>query len=174
MQELVQQQFKTLMQVCLGSANLLDNLETIMQEAAERFLNTRLGAIDIAEMYLAHRPQEGEAEADLALAFQEAAPALAGQRPPTAKEICFLALPTNEAGQQLRDRVVTALNCPELGIVDNGEDIAFYREIPQLFVSDLEQLGPLALAAYRQMTGIEHFTPHTRIDIQRWRAATTG
>jgi hypothetical protein len=174
MQELVQQQFKSLMQVCLGSANLLDNLEALMQETAERFLNTRLGAIDIAEMYLAHRPQEGEAEADLALAFQEAAPALAGQRPATDKEICFLALPNNEAGQELRDRAVPALNCPELGFVENNEDIAFYREIPHLFISDLEQLGPLALAAYRQMTGIEHFTPHTRIDIQRWRAATAG
>ena len=67
-----------------------------------------------------------------------------------------------------------AINCAELGIIENSEDITVYREVPHLFLSDLEQLGPLALAAYRQMAGVEHFTPHTRIDIHRWRAATAG
>jgi eukaryotic-like serine/threonine-protein kinase len=174
MQDLIEQQFKTLAQVCLGSANMLENLHVLMQQTAERFANDRLGGLDIADMYLTHHADEGQVEADLALAFQEAAPALAGQRPSTEGEICFLALPANEAGQRLRTRALPAIACSELGVIEGSEDIACYREVPQLFLSDLEQLGPLALAAYRQMVAVEHFTPHTRTDIHRWRAATAG
>jgi hypothetical protein len=174
MQELIQHQFRTLAQVCLGSANMLENLHRLMQEAAEAFADERLGSLDIADMYLTHHAHEGQAEADMALAFQEAAPPLASHRPSTEREICFLAVPANEAGQKLRTRALPAIACSELGIIEGSDDITFYREVPQLFLADLEQMGALALAAYRQMVGVEHFTPHSRTDIHRWRAVTAG
>src|SRR5207245_345771 len=92
MQELVQHQFQTLAQVCLGSANLLDNLESAMQTEVERFLNDRLGNLNIAEMYLTHQGENDQAQADLAQAFTQAAPGLAGQRLSSDKEIRFPAV----------------------------------------------------------------------------------
>ena len=32
-------------------------------------------------------------------------------------------------------------------------------------LADLEQLGPQGRDAYRQMNSAEHFTPHSRIDV---------
>ena len=45
------------------------------------------------------------------------------------------------------------------------DDILFYRELSNLPLSELEQLGPAAQDAYRQMRAAEDFTPHTRIDV---------
>jgi hypothetical protein len=50
-------------------------------------------------------------------------------------------------------------------------DIVFYREVPYLMLSDLDQVGPLGYEAYRQIVSLKNFTPHSRIDINEWRAA---
>jgi serine/threonine protein kinase len=59
-------------------------------------------------------------------------------------------------------------------IVTDGHDpvttdeILFYREEACLTLADLKLLGPVGREAYRQMNNVEHFTPHTRIDITEW------
>jgi hypothetical protein len=45
------------------------------------------------------------------------------------------------------------------------DDILFYREISNLPLAELEQLGSVGQDAYRQMIAAEDFTPHTRIDV---------
>lgn len=52
-----------------------------------------------------------------------------------------------------------------------ADDIIFYREVSCLRLADLEQLGPLGYEAYRQIIMLKNFTPHSRIDINEWRAA---
>ena len=45
------------------------------------------------------------------------------------------------------------------------DDVLFYREVSNLPLAELEQLGPAGLDAYRQMSAAEDFTPHTRTDV---------
>jgi hypothetical protein len=40
-----------------------------------------------------------------------------------------------------------------------------YRETSNLRLLDLEHLGPAARDAYLQMNRTDHFTPHSRIDV---------
>src|SRR5262249_14837315 len=68
-QQLVQQQFQGLTHVCLASANLLDGLQIAMQHEAEQFLEQQITGVGIADMYLAQQADDGQAEQDLADAF---------------------------------------------------------------------------------------------------------
>jgi hypothetical protein len=40
--------------------------------------------------------------------------------------------------------------------------------VPHLSFADLQLLGPPGQEAYHQMKSVEHFTPHTRMDIAEW------
>ena len=45
------------------------------------------------------------------------------------------------------------------------EDVLIYREYANLPLSQLAAPRPQGETAYKQMNAAEHFTPHTRIDI---------
>ena len=53
-------------------------------------------------------------------------------------------------------------------------DVVLYRASPGLPLAEFGQLGPLAYEAYRQISGIDSFTPHSRTDISEWRAAVVS
>ena len=57
-------------------------------------------------------------------------------------------------------------------VTSSKEDVIFYRELQEVKLSELEQLGPVAYEAYQQMTALEHFTPHSRSDINEWQVAS--
>jgi serine/threonine protein kinase len=170
-QELIQQQFRALVDVCLASSNLLDELEAAMQREVEAFVGSRLAGTSVAEMYLARHSQEGNILEDLVGMFEEATPELAGPRTTHQREFCLLATPSGTAGEQLCSLAQQALSDREFIVAPSTDDIVLYREVPQVRLADLEQLGPLAYEAYRLLSSVEHFTPHSRIDIKEWRAA---
>ena len=172
-QALIEQQFTALVHVCMTPSNLIENLESAMQTRTEAVLGTRLTGIGISEMLMAdHRPEEIEDQ--LAEAFCHAVPAMKGARAGKGNEICVLGTPPGPEGEQLRDYSMNAISEVEIHASNTAGDIVFYRELPNLPLSDLEQLGPLAHEAYCQMVSVEHFTPHSRTDILEWRAATAG
>jgi len=45
------------------------------------------------------------------------------------------------------------------------DDVVFYREETQVPLGKLEQIGSEIQQIYRQMGTSEHFTPHTRNDV---------
>jgi serine/threonine protein kinase len=167
-QGLVTRQFTALVHVCLASTNMLKNLERAMQEEAERFVGTRLQGANVAAMYLAQYEQEGDVRGGISSDFAEAAPLLKGTA--ADGELCILAAPSGPAGDQFRDLACDALSGKELTLATSPTDIVYYREAA-VDLSALEQLGPVAYEAYRQMSGVEHCSPHSRIDITEWRMA---
>ena len=123
-------------------------------------------------MYLAHHANDGEARADLEAAFEQATPELYGAGASPGAEICVLAAPPGPVGERFRDLTQRAL--PDLEMVATAagtDDIVFYREVPYVLLSDLDQVGPLGYEAYRQIVSLKNFTPHSRLDINEWRAA---
>ena len=80
-------------------------------------------------------------------------------------EIVAIAVPPGEGGERFRALVAGVLPEVEIEHAGSPDDILFYRERANLPLSDLEQLGGQAHDAYLQMNAAEHFTPHSRTDV---------
>ncbi len=170
-QLLINQDFSSLAQVCLGSANRLKELERAMMRLAMEFVGGRIGNSQVADIYLGQYQKDDQIREDLVNMFAEAAAKLGTSRQ-QGSEIAILAAPTNAAGHRLRHLAQGALPDADLAEAESTDDIVFYRERFQLSLSELEQLGPLGYEAYRQVGMVDQFTPHCRTDIVQWRAAS--
>jgi hypothetical protein len=169
-QETTRQQFSALVHVCLTSANLVKELQAAMQQTAEQFVGARLADANVVELFLDMFPEE-EALAEITTAFDEAAPERPGSKLSSPTEVAVLAAPDGPAGDHFRDLVRQALPDVEFTFPTSGgpaDDIVFYRELPHLPLAGLDQLGSAGAEAYRSALAVEHFTPHSRIDVQHW------
>jgi serine/threonine protein kinase len=165
-QTMIVQQFCALLHVCMTPANLLRNVQMAMEEEVAGAVERRIGRNDVADLFFEHFPHDEEAANEIASAFDESAPDLAGMKSGQHhSEVCVLAVPANPAGERIKALARQVLPEVAWSVATGPDDIVLYREAPQLHIADLAQLGPVAQEAYRQMTSIEHFTPHTRIDI---------
>ena len=79
--------------------------------------------------------------------------------------MCAISTPAGPAGDRIRDLAAQALPEVEWHHAPGDEDILLSRELSNLPLADLPQLGPVGLDAYRQMSSAEHFTPHCRCDV---------
>jgi hypothetical protein len=165
----IRSQFTALVHVCLSSTSLLKNVETVMMQEAQSFVEGRFTVTDVAEMFFCQYPEDEQAIDEIAAAFDEAAPepVTGGKNAPSAR-FCLLAVPATPAGERFRALAREALPDVELIDVVSPDDIVFYREWTHLALTDLEQFGPAGREAYLQMTSVEHFTPHSRMDVARW------
>jgi serine/threonine protein kinase len=165
-QDMITRQFSSLGNVCMTSTNVLKNLEIAVADEVAAAVQTRIGPSDVAALFLEHYPQEEQAANELVAAYDEAAPdVLSSRSGPVASEMSILVVPAGPAGEKIADLTRKAL--PEVSwvVAPGGEEIIIYREVPRLLLNDLAQFGPVGLEAYRQLTAIERFTPHSRIDI---------
>ena len=119
----------------------------------------------IAEIFLQQFSNEEEAGNELVSAFDEAAPQLAAKQTESSPAFALLAVPPGPSGQQIFTLANQALSDAKLVSAASQDDILIYRELTSLDPADLEQLGPAGLEAYRQMSQVDHLTPHTRTDI---------
>jgi serine/threonine protein kinase len=188
MEGLLRKQFTALVQVCLGSANLLKGLQSAMQHEAETALAEWIGETSVVGMFLAqHAGADGDTAAltdAVADAFDKAAPDCQGllgdARPGRSVAFGVLAAPPDPPEQpgvpRLSDLVTQAVADSPVAVAATQpertvHEIVFYREEPNLRLADLSPLGPAGRESYRQMNNLEHFTPHTRLDITDWQPA---
>jgi eukaryotic-like serine/threonine-protein kinase len=164
-QATIRQQFTALVQICLSSGNHLKNVEAALMRTAEEFVGELLGKTNAAELFLEQHPDEENAKGEASGFFDEAQPELAPGKASTTSEVCVLAAPPGPAGDRFRTLTRAAL--PEVEVLSaiTEDDILFYREVSNLPLAELEQLGSVGQDAYRQMSAAEDFTPHTRIDV---------
>ncbi|HTU19254.1 MAG TPA: tubulin-like doman-containing protein [Gemmataceae bacterium] len=170
MEAMLKKQFTALVNVCLTSGNVLKNVEAAMLRTAEELVAARLGAVNVAEMFLMQHEDGSSAVEAIGDLFDEASPQLPhSAAPPSnggqAAELSVLSAPSGPAGERVRALAAEALPEVEWQTALGDEDIVLYRERANLPLSELPQLGPLAFDAYRQMSAAEHFTPHCRSDI---------
>jgi hypothetical protein len=170
-QILVRQQYRALVNVCMGSAAMVRTLAPSMLARAQEFLEPRFGGTSVAELLLAR--QEGdenqrtdEAVGELQEIYQRAAPKNAPPRPDA--RIAVAILPNDPKGQELQAMLREDL--AELTVIgaDRPDEIVFYREQIFLGQAGLDQLGPIAQEAYRQRLAADASGLHTRDDIVEW------
>jgi serine/threonine protein kinase len=185
-QEKLENQQKSLARICLSSQapQLLNELEVMMQSLAEKFTAARMTETDAADFFLRQYHEDKEIAKDIVGAFHQAAPSLAKSefRNPTPKadplearsnesklrDLYALTVPLGLAGERFADHARRAMAGIDLGVAAGTDDILFYREIPNLKLEDLTQLGPRFQQAYQEMSAQQNFTPHSRCDITDW------
>jgi hypothetical protein len=169
-EEVLKRQFTALVHVCLRSANILKNVEAALLAAARDFAATKLPESSAAELFLEQQPDEETAADEVAGFYAEAAPELTAARDPrrgsAVAELCVVAAPPGPGGDRFRALVRRALPGAEPHEATSPDDVLIYRELSGLALSDLAQKGPQAHDAYLQMSAADHFTPHSRIDVE--------
>jgi hypothetical protein len=167
-QRLIGEAFQGQVHVCTAPADFFKNLEEDVLREVAAFAETPLGRAHAAEMYLAQRGRD-EAAAELAGAFDEAAPELARARVTPEDELNMLAVPPGPEGEYFRSLVQKALPDEVLVPASSTDDIVFYREVLRLSPASLPQMGKAADVVYRQFRAGDPLTPHSRTDITDWK-----
>jgi hypothetical protein len=125
----------------------------------------------VAALYLKDRPDDEDIANDLTTAFEEAMPLLAGPRN-QGPELRLLAVPGDLSGERLGKVAKNEVEEVQVVAAPGSDDVFFYREMPQMLLADLPQLGLMAEEVYRQMSASGNFSPHTRMDVLDWLQAT--
>ncbi|MCS6865876.1 MAG: tubulin-like doman-containing protein [Gemmataceae bacterium] len=162
----VKRKFRGLGHVCLKPAEKGPAFRDLLLRRSRELLDSLLDHSDPATVFFRLRTEDGSAVKILAEAFDESAPTLTvpGSRP---SELIVLQAPPSEEGQRLIDLTRQTFPHHELVTAPLADDILFYREFPQVPLTDLPQLGPHARDAYQNLDA-DH-PPHARIDVA-WQA----
>ena len=163
LQKEVKKKFRGVGGVCLKPIEKGPAFRALLLTRAREFLDTKLDHSDPAMVFFRSRTQAGTAESLLGEAFGEAIPELvptAAERP---YEMTVFGAPPGPDGDRLLELVRATLPDLELTAAPLPDDICFYRELPQVPLTDLPQLGGHAREAYLQM-GTDH-PPHVRTDV---------
>jgi eukaryotic-like serine/threonine-protein kinase len=166
LQEQIRSLYKSLPTVCLAPEEPFLNFQRTVQQLVQTTLQARLGSGSVTAVYAGQQKDDGMI-ADVRTAFQHAAPVLPGQRY-SGSELRILVVPDDEQGKHLADLAQSADSEVALLLVDQDDEILFYRERPNVPLLDLPQFGLVAEEGYKQMTSSGQFTPHTRTDISDW------
>jgi hypothetical protein len=154
--------------VCTAPESFFKELEEAVHRQVTAFAEAPLGRAHAAEMYVAQRGEDDTAVQELAGAFHEATPELAGARVAPEDELNILAVPPGPEGEHFRKLVQQALPDQPLVPASSKDDIVFYRELLRLSLTALPQMREAAQQAYAQFLTSDAFTPHSRTDITDW------
>jgi serine/threonine protein kinase len=160
--------FKGLAAVCLKPQQKGPVFRELLLVKSRTFLDARLDHADPAAMFFRDRP-ETSAQSALWDAYTKASPEMSNQLGPNPGEMVILAVPGGPSGEKLRVEAALAVHGVDLTPAPLPDDIAFYREYPQVDLTGLPQLGDLAREAYQNMDTEQ--PPHSRCDIP-WQSPT--
>jgi eukaryotic-like serine/threonine-protein kinase len=163
-QEVIRRDYTSLIHVCMTSKNMLKDVESAMIQTAVAFGDAMLSETSVSEILYERYPDTAELGSEVAELYAKAGPKLSA-RSTEAGELFVLATPPgapSEAFTLLANRILPEAQPHR---ATSHDDIIFYREKVNLSLAEVEQMGPAAQEAYRQMMAMEHFTPHIRTDI---------
>jgi hypothetical protein len=167
-QQLVERQFRALVQICTHSDGLRAGFQAAMVAEAEAFVAQRLDGINAVTLFLGDRPDEAVLEDLRQIADRLVSGAVAGAVGPEVDRPLAV-LPAVPEADSLCALLAEAVPGIDVVTSDNADEIVFYRQHPAADPSHLPQAGAKAVEAYRYLSGREHFTPHSRLDVPEWR-----
>jgi hypothetical protein len=121
---------------------------------------------NVVDMFLSRNSDSEKALDQLISAYDEASPKLMKGDAASLTELCVLAVPAGPQEERFREMARRAIADAELMAAPSPDDVVFYREETQLPLSKLEQMSQEFQRIYRQMGTSEHFTPHSRTDVE--------
>ena len=167
LQTQIEREFNALFNVCLSSVSMLGNLHQTIEDQAKGFLSDRLSQGGVDQMFMSRfSTSTTAAEAIMRLHEQAIPPVkLFG---PERSETVILAGPSGEAGQHLKQLGEYAIPSQPIIYVAVQDEIAVYREYPNVPLTALPQLGPIAEDAYNAALDAQGGSPHSRCDVPTW------
>ncbi|MGL6074618.1 MAG: tubulin-like doman-containing protein [Fimbriiglobus sp.] len=166
-QEALDRKFGGLYQACLNSTEGSSSIFQVLREETRSFLDHRMGDVDLASMLFSSFGGVQQAAGGLHNAFEQASPKIIGNGPWTQNGINVFLGPVGAGGDPIRELAAEVL--PEGTIDAPGEDeVILYREIPDVPLVALAQLGPLWSNAYQAFPESHQISPHTRLDVTSW------
>jgi hypothetical protein len=151
--------------VCTAPTSLFRSLREAIDRKSQKVAEDSLGRAHAAKVYLERQAEQGDADADLASAFDEAQPEIVHSHRDSNQEFNILAVPPGPEGERFCALVQHALPDVPMRTAASTDDIVFYREQSFASLDDLSQLGAAAREQYTHIRSTAQFGPHTRIDI---------
>ncbi len=164
LQKDITRKFRGLGNVCLKPVEKGPLFREMLLNKAREFLDAKFDHSDAATVFFRAKTENGTAQPLLSEAFEEAAPALVPNVFPRPYEMVVLGIPPGPDGGRLKELAKVVLPETDFVAAPLPDDICFYREYPQLTLTDLPQLGEYARAAYQQMMA-SPTPPHARVDV---------
>ncbi len=159
-----------LSELCVTAGDALRPVRHLMQQEAEKHLERRLDLPDAAGLFLERQPDDPSAVDALVVTFDETLPFIMESKMRSSGEFGLLMAPNTSNGYTLKAVAKEALPSVQCVLSPDGDEVALYREIVGLHLEDLRILSPHVRAAYEMAMGVEHYTPHSRQDVQQWAA----
>jgi hypothetical protein len=154
--------------LCTAPPAQFKELKEAIDREVAAVAEASLGRAHAAGLYMEQHANDAAALADLAGAFAEAEAELGAARRDPREELAILAVPTDPEGERFRELVARALPETDLLAVPSTDDVVFYRERPNVRLTDLPQLGPAAREVYQQVLDSDQLSPHSRGDVAEW------
>lgn len=164
-QKMIRSQYRALIEICLGSQQVTTQVAGSLQRVVKDFLNHWMHHADITDLFLAQYPEAEQLEHQLLDAFEEAMPEPVSRFTSEMKEHSILATPKGANSDYLRSMAEHCLKDLQGATPALGNELLIYREWSKLPILELEQLGAVGQEAYRQLLQLDHFTPHSRMDV---------
>jgi len=173
LQSQIEREFNALFNVCLSSVSMLGNLQQTIEDQARTFLADRLGGNNVDQMFFARfNSRTTAAEAILRLHEQAIPPfKLFGSE---RAETTILGGPPGESEKALRRLAEYAIAGQSISYAAIADEVAIYREYPNVPLTALPQLGTIAEDAYNAALDAQGGSPHSRSDVPTWQDVEVG
>lgn len=159
------QHYPRLAELCLSSIEQLRPIRELILQEAKRYLELQLTLGDAAGLFLDNQRDPEEAFRKI---YSEAEPMLRLDADEQSKEAAFLMLQDSPKGNKLADLATSCYPHTHVVNITRNDEVILYRTIVGITLESLPVLGETGIAAYETALGIEHFTPHSRQDIETW------
>jgi eukaryotic-like serine/threonine-protein kinase len=165
--ERMEQHYPRLAELCLSNIEQLRPIRELILQEAKRYLEHRLTLGDAAGLFLDNQRNPEEAFRKI---FAEAEPMLRLHGDEQSREAAFLMLQNSAQGQKLGELAKSCYPHTHVINISRNDEVILYRVIIDISLENLPVLGGLGTDAYQTALSIEHFTPHSRQDIDQWQS----
>ncbi len=165
--ERLEKNYPRMSELCLSTVEQLRPVQELIMQEAKRFLDQRLTLIDAAGLFL-----EGQQEPEVAYrkVFEQAEPMLRLHGDDDCKEIAMLMVNDSDHGKALSDLATNCFPHTKVLSFNRNDEVIIYRSYVGVQIENLAVLNENGIQAYRTALEIEHFTPHSRQDVDTWQS----
>ncbi|MCS7167715.1 MAG: protein kinase [Gemmatales bacterium] len=164
-QDRLHQEATSLQRLCTAGTSSLTHLRQVLLSEIESYLQELWPNQDLAQLLFLQDSTQQRVAALLRQLYEQAEPTWSGSGALTCHAICLVALPGSPAGHELAQSAQATFPSDTVFLMGDPQEICVYREYVGIRFEDLPQFGREARYAYEQVCSLEHFTPHSRIDI---------
>ncbi|MCS7044933.1 MAG: protein kinase [Gemmataceae bacterium] len=166
LQGVIRQQYKALLNVCLGPSNMVRTLAPLMLQEAETFLAPNFQGDCVTDLWTSAAGDLPDAIChEVAAAYDEAAPELG--RTADGNQWAAVSVPSASA-PAIKEALRQHHGHVQVIESDRKDELLFYREVQQLELHELTQFGAVAQEAYRQRCAVDPTALHIRCDVPAW------